>query len=93
MTSVEWVARDSSDPDNMPTPFLTGRGALLAGVMLGLTRINLLQDEDKRLEGPIILPQGWDAIVLEHVYLKGRAARITARHGAAHADIEWLENE
>ena len=61
--------------------------------MLGLTRLNLLQDEDKWLEGPIILPQGWDAIVLERVYLRGRAARITARHGASHADIEWLENE
>lgn len=93
MTSLEWVARDGSEPDNMPTPFLTGRGALLAGVMLGLTRLNLLQDEDKWLEGPITLPQGWDAIVLERVYLKGRAARITARHGAAHAEIEWLESE
>ena len=55
--------------------------------------IALLQDEDKWQEGPIPLPQGWDAIVLERVYLKGRAARITARHGAAHAEIEWLENE
>lgn len=91
-TSVEWVARDGSDPDNMPTPFLTGRGALLAGVMLGLTRLNLWEDEDKWLEGPITLPQGWEEITLQRIYLKGRAARVTARHGAAHAEIEWLDD-
>ena len=91
MTSVEWVARDGSDPDNMPTPFLTGRGALLAGIMLGLTRLNLWESEEKWLEGPITLPQGWEEITLQRVYLKGRPARVTAKHGATHAEIEWLD--
>lgn len=91
MTSVEWVARDGSDPDNMPTPFLTGRGALLAGIMLGLTHLNLWKDEEEWLDGSITLPEGWDEITLQRVYLKGRPARVTARHGAAHTEIEWLE--
>ena len=92
LTSVEWVARDGSDPDNMPTPFLTGRASLLSGVMLGLTRINLFKEGDEMFEGPIILPEGWEEITLHRVYLKGRAARITARHGEAQARVEWLDD-
>lgn len=90
MISVEWASRSESDPDNMPTPFLTGRASLLSGVILGLTRLNLWADEDSWLEGPIVLPRGLHEIVLQRIYLKGRPARIIARHGDAHAQIEWL---
>ena len=92
LLSVEWVSWAGRDPDNMPTPFLTGRASFLAGVMLGLTRINLFAEEGKEFEGPVSLPAGWDEITLSRIYLRGRPARVTARHGDAAAKIEWLDD-
>jgi hypothetical protein len=79
-------------PDGLITIFLTGRGSLLSGLMLGLTRLDIWQEAfEDWFAGPIVMPEGWDGIVLEKVYLKGRPARITAMHGDAKARIEWLD--
>lgn len=79
-------------PDNLTTIFLTGRGSLMSGLMLGLTRLDIWQEDiDKWFTGPIVMPEGWDGIVLEKVYLQGKPARITAMHGDEKAKIEWLE--
>jgi hypothetical protein len=59
---------------------------------MGLTRLDIWQkDIEDWFAGPIVMPEGWDGIVLEKVYLKGRPARITAMHGDAKAKIDWLD--
>jgi hypothetical protein len=78
--------------DRPVTCFVTGRGSLLSGLMMGLTRMDIWQEAfEDWFAGPIVMPEGWDGIVLEKVYLKGRPARITAMHGDAKAKIEWLD--
>jgi len=79
-------------PDAVTTVFITGRGSLMAGLMLGLTRINFWKENlDDWFSGPIVMPEGWDGIVLEKVFLRGRPARITALHGAPRAEVVWLD--
>ena len=77
--------------DNRITYFITGRGSLMTGLLMGLTRLDIWQNDfDNWFAGPIVMPEGWDGIVLEKVYLKGRPARITAMHGDTKANIGWL---
>jgi len=81
-------------PDAITTTFLTGRGSMIAGLMMGLSRIDLWKEDlDDWFSGPIVMPEGWDGIVMEKVYLRGRPARITAMHGAPRAQVEWLDIE
>jgi len=81
-------------PDAVTTVFITGRGSLMAGLMLGLTRINFWKENlDDWFSGPIVMPEGWDGIVLEKVFLRGRPARITALHGAPRAEVVWLDSQ
>jgi protein-glucosylgalactosylhydroxylysine glucosidase len=78
--------------DNPVTFFITSRGTFMAGLLMGLTRLDIWQEDiNNWFTGPIIMPEGWDGIVLEKIYLKGRAVRITAMHGDAKAKIEWLD--
>ncbi len=64
----------------------------MTGLLMGLTHLDIWQSEfENWFAGPIVMPEGWDGIVLEKVYLKGRNARITAMHAAAKAKIEWLD--
>ena len=48
---------------------------------------------DDWLEGPIVLPEGWEEIEIARIWIKGRPARVRAVNGAEHARIEWLEAE
>jgi protein-glucosylgalactosylhydroxylysine glucosidase len=98
-TEPYWMSYEMSSKfhnfDRMDKPvtyFITGRGSLMTGLLMGLTRLDIWQDDmEKWFAGPIVMPDGWDGIVLEKVYLKGKAARITAMHNATKAEIEWLD--
>ncbi len=79
------------NPSLVQSIFLTGRGSLMTGLLMGLTRMNIWKDNfEDWFEGPIVLPQGWDRLTLECVYLKGKPAKVTAVHGAERAQVEWL---
>ena len=39
----------------------------------------------------VILPSGWKSIEVERLWVRGRPARLVARHGAKHASIELGE--
>jgi len=57
-----------------------------------LTRMDIWQEDFKDwFSRPIVMPEGWEGIVLEKVYLKGKPARVTAMQGASRATVEWLE--
>jgi hypothetical protein len=90
---TEWSSKSpySQKADQPVTFFITGRGSLLTGLMMGLTRMDIWQENfEDWFSGPIVMPEGWDGIVLEKVYLKGKPARIIALHGAPRATVEWL---
>jgi hypothetical protein len=40
---------------------------------------------------PVVLPAGWKAIQMERAWIRGRSARIVARHGADKASIQMEE--
>jgi len=90
---TEWSSKSPyvQSADQPATFFITGRGSLLTGLMMGLTRIDIWQENfDDWFSGHIVMPEGWDGIVLEKVFLRGKPARIIAQHGAPRATVEWL---
>lgn len=93
-TEYAMTSDEQHKPYGIVTPFLAGRGSLLSGLMMGLTRLSIWHDNvDDWLEGPIVLPEGWEEIEIARIWIKGRPARVRAVNGAEHARIEWLEAE
>ncbi len=96
---TEWSTPNEDDRLNpkhhFNTSFITGRGSLLAGLLLGLTKIcpwNGAVDGDPEawLGKNIILPDGWEKITLGKIYIRGKAYRATAVNGAERTVLEEL---
>ncbi len=78
------------------TCFITARGSLLSGLLMGLTKIcpwngGLDADINEWIGENIILPEGWNKLTLNKVYIRGKAYKITAENGAKHAVIEEIK--
>ena len=70
-------------------PFFANLGGFLMGLTYGLPGIRLGPGDPARWPSrPVILPEGWRAIEIERAWIRGKPARIVARHGAEHAVIE-----
>ena len=71
-------------------PFFANLGGMLLGLLFGFTG---LRPDDGDPGGwprrPIVLPKGWTAIEIGRVWIRGRPARLTARHGADRAEIHF----
>ena len=74
-------------PDRFPEqpqagPFFANMGGFLSGLLLGFTRLepSAASLEDWATE-PVVLPAGWTAIEVDRLWIRGRQARLTARHG------------
>lgn len=75
------------------TNFITARGSLLSGLIMGLTKMCPWKGD---VAGPleewfgedIVLPKGWTKITVGKIYLRGKAYRLTAEHGAKRAVLE-----
>ena len=74
-------------PDRFPEqpqagPFFANMGGFLSGLLLGFTRLEPgpanLEDWAK---GPVVLPEGWSAIEVDRLWIRGRPVRLIARHG------------
>ena len=97
---TEWGIRNAEERNNptdfVNTSFITARGSLLSGLIMGLTKVcpwrgSLDGSIDEWLGEDIILPEGWNSITIGKVYLRGKAYRIKAENGAKHATLEELE--
>lgn len=79
---------DHPDSQVRAGPFFANLGGMLMGLMLGLTGV-VIDDGDPRNwpRRPIILPRGWTAIEIGRVWVRGRAMRLVARHGADRAEL------
>jgi len=69
-------------------PFTANIGAFLTTCLYGFTGIRLGAGNPRQWAGrPVVLPRGWDGIEVERLRVRGRAATLSARHGA-HAVLE-----
>ena len=63
--------------------YLTNWGAQLQAVLFGLTGLRLGDGpEASWLVGNASLPEGWDGIFVERLWLRGEEYSMTARHGS-----------
>jgi len=71
-------------------PFVANLAGFLFGCLFGLTRLrpNAGDPSSWFESGPIVLPEGWDAIEVERIWVHGRPARLVARHGADRAELQ-----
>ncbi len=101
-SSTEWSIKNPADRVEMSTPvgtnFITARGSLLSGLIMGLTKMCPWKGAvdgsvDNWFGEDIVLPAGWTKLTIGRVYIRGKAYRITAEHGAKRAVLEELEGE
>lgn len=71
-------------------PFFANLGGMLLGLLFGLTGI-VADDGDPSgwTRRPVVLPEGWTSIEVERIWIRGRPARLSARHGAPSAEISF----
>jgi hypothetical protein len=74
-------------PDRFPDqpmagPFFANMGGFLCGLLLGLPGLEPSADEPGAWSRRrVVLPRGWDAIVVDRLFVRGRPMRLEARHG------------
>jgi trehalose/maltose hydrolase-like predicted phosphorylase len=80
-------------PENPPAgPLFANLGGFLSSLMVGLTGLRIGPgDPAGWAEREVVMPDGWDGVELERVWLRGRPARITATHGAERAAVHYLD--
>ncbi len=93
---TEWSIpdeKDRIDPTRpMVTNFITARGSLLMGLIMGLTKIcpwreNIDAPIEAWLGKDISLPEGWKKITIGKVYIRGKSYRVEAEQGAERANL------
>lgn len=71
-------------------PFFANMGGFLTGLMFGFPGIRVSDaDPSEWPARPVVLPQGWQAIECDRLWIRGRPAKLAARHGAGRAEITW----
>ena len=69
-------------------PFMANLGGFLMSCLYGLTGLQLSAAEPAEwFTRPVVLPEGWDAIQVDRVFVRGRRARLLARHGENRARL------
>jgi len=63
-------------------PFFANMGGFLAGLLTGFPRLNVGAGDPQAWAGElVVLPQGWTAIEVDRVFVRGASMRLAARHG------------
>lgn len=79
---------DHPDSQVAAGPFFANLGGMLLGLTLGMTGLVI---DDGNPQGwarrPVLLPEGWSAIVIERIWVRGKPMRLEARHGADRAQL------
>ncbi|WP_292091145.1 glycoside hydrolase family 65 protein [Brevundimonas sp.] len=71
-------------------PFFANLGSMLMGLIYGLAGLQIDDGPPEHWpRRPVVLPTGWDSIEIERLWIRGREARLVARHGAERADIQF----
>ena len=81
-------------PDRFPEqpqagPFAANMGGFLMSLFLGFPGIRPTNDPPETwARRPVTLPQGWEAIQIDHLWIRGKSYRLEAVHGAERAILE-----
>ena len=69
-------------------PFIANLGGFLTSCLYGLTGIELGPGDPRTWpRRPVVMPECWDGIEVERVWVRGRAMGLRARHGADRAEL------
>lgn len=85
-------------PDRFPEqtvsgPFIANLSGMLLNCYYGFPRIELSSDDPAAwTRRPVILPKGWDSIEVESLWIRGRRARLIARHGDPSARLQFHDD-
>ena len=72
-------------------PFTANLAGFLLSCFYGLTGMQLTFGDPRQwCERPVVLPQGWEAIEVERIWVRGTPTRLTARHGDERAALTRL---
>ena len=80
---------DHPDSQTAAGPFFANLGGMLLGLLFGFTGLDAKGDPGRWPDRPVILPDGWNSISVERIWLGGRAASLRADHGAERAVIQF----
>ena len=70
-------------------PFMANLGGFLMSCLYGLTGLRLGPEEPAEwCRRPVVLPEGWEAVEVDRIFVRGRPAHLLARHGAARATLD-----
>ena len=90
---VEQFSHSKGDQAPPPTTYLANHGGFITALLYGLTGLQLGSGSpDTWCQTPICLPEGWEAIEVERIFVHGKPARLLARHGDPHAHITLHES-
>jgi len=84
-------------PDVFPeqpkaSPFLANIGGFLQSLLLGFTGLRPSSDDPSRWAiRPVVLPEGWDRIEVDGLWIRGRRMRLVAQNAAKEAELEAAE--
>lgn len=81
---------DHPDSETAAGPFFANLSGMLMGLLYGFTGLDARGGPATWPSRPTTLPQGWEAINVERLWLGGRPARLEAEYGAP-ARITWLD--
>jgi hypothetical protein len=66
-------------------------GGFVTGLMFGLPGVRVTDADPSTWPArPVVLPQGWEAIECDRLWIRGRPARLVARHGADRAELTFV---
>ena len=90
MQTLEY--RPDRFPEQPPAgPFFANIGGFLTGLLFGFTGMCIGPGEPGSwMRRPVVLPAGWKAIEVDRLWVHGRAMRLEASHGSAHAVLKPL---
>ena len=70
-------------------PFFANLGGFLLGCLYGLPGLRIGPGTPESwCERPVVMPEGWDGIAVERIWVRGQPAALVARHGDARATID-----
>jgi hypothetical protein len=73
-------------------PMFANLGGFLTSCLFGLTAMKPnLGEPATWFERPVVMPEGWDGIEVEQVWIRGQAARLIARDGDRRGRLEFSE--
>lgn len=82
---------DQADSDVAAGPFFANLGGMLMGLVYGYPGLVIDHgDPSEWPRRPVVLPRGWTAIEVERLWVRGKPARLLARHGADRAELSFL---